>query len=391
MRRMRLAFVLLLCCACASTPRAVPTPEQRAIHDRALVMDAHCDITQDIVYSGYDFAARHTDHHEDLPRDGEGGLDAQLFSIWVDPEQFGKDRFFAEAEHQMLAMREKLSAIDGIALARTAREVRENAAQGRLSALFGVEGGHMLLPGDPQAQLAHLRRLSELGARYMTLTWSNSNDVGGSSGDEGRTQGLTPFGAQVIAEMERLGVVVDLSHVSDPLFWDAIRAAKKPVIASHSSARQLANVPRNLTDAQLEAIGKNGGAVCVNFFAGFLDAAVLDEIRADEDEIDRRAGRKLPAIEREHIFQKEYAERVRKVPLTTVADHIQHVAKIAGIDHVCLGSDFDGISMPPQGLEDATRLPELSAELLRRGMSEADLRKVLGENLLRVLEADEPR
>jgi membrane dipeptidase len=223
----------------------------------------------------------------------------------------------------------------------------------------------------------------------MTLTWSNSNDVGGSSGDEGRINGLTDFGRRVIAEMEQLGIVVDLSHVSDPLFWDAIRAVRKPVIASHSSSRQLANVPRNLTDAQLEAVGRNGGAVCVNFFVGFLDERAFGEIKALELELDPQ--KKLGAIELQRRLQKEYAARGRKVPLSVVADHIQHIAKVAGIDHVCLGSDFDGIPIAPAGLDDATRLPNLTAELLRREMSEADVRKVLGENLLRVLDETMPR
>lgn len=240
----------------------------------------------------------------------------------------------------------------------------------------------MLQPGTPEEQLAHLRRFAELGARYMTLTWSNSNDVGGSSGDEGRTQGLTDFGRTVIAEMERLGILIDLSHVSDPLFWDAIRAVKKPVIASHSSSRQLANVPRNLTDAQLEAIGKNGGAVCVNFFVGFLDQNAFAELRKLQEELDPKS--KMPALD----VQKEMAKRWKNtVTISTLADHIQHIAKVAGIDHVCLGSDYDGIPFAPVGVEDASKLPALTAELMRRGMSEADVRKVLGENLLRVLDA----
>jgi membrane dipeptidase len=379
---------VLLAAACAG-PQKPPTQAELDVHRRALVADAHCDVTQDIVYQGYDFSQRHADHHEDLPRDQEGGLSAQIFSIWVDPTQFPKEKWFAEAEHQMLALTEALPKAKGLALARTPREVRENHAKGVISALFGVEGGHELWPGGPDEQLAHLRRFAELGARYMTLTWSNSNDLGGSSGDEGRVTGLTDFGRRVIAEMERLGMVIDLSHVSDPLFWDAIRAVHTPVIASHSSARQLANVPRNLTDAQLEAIGKNGGAVCVNFFVGFLDAQAFDEIKALETELDPQ--KKLGAIEVQRRLQKVYATRGRKVPLSAVADHILHIAKVAGIDHVCLGSDFDGIPIAPAGLDDATRLPNLTAELLRRGMSEADVRKILGENLLRVLDETEPR
>ena len=376
--RMRRAFPCLLAVACA-TARPQPAPL------KVPVVDAHCDVTQDIVYSGYDFGQRHADHHEDLPRDQAGALDAQIFSIWVDPQQFPREKWFAEAEHQMLVLTERLPK-SGVAIARTSKEIRENMSKNVMSALFGVEGGHELWPGTPEEQLAHLRRFAELGARYMTLTWSNSNDVGGSSGDEGRTVGLTDFGRQVIAEMERLGILVDLSHVSDPLFWDAIRAARKPVIASHSSARQIANVPRNLTDAQLEAIGKNGGAVCVNFFVGFLDDKAYAEIKALMDQIDPKHGK--PALEVQAELKKRWKN---DVPLTVAADHIQHVAKVAGIDHVCIGSDYDGIPFAPVGLDDASMLPNLTAELLRRGMPEADIRKVMSENLLRVLEETTPR
>ena len=369
---MKQALFCLLAAGCASAPVRGPVLP---------IADAHCDITQDMVYAGYDFSQRHTDHHEDVARDREGGLAAQIFSIWIDPQQFPKDRWFAETEHQMLALSEKLPKA-GVPVVRTAQEVRANQARGVMSALYGVEGGHSLLPGTPDEQLAHLRRLAELGARYMTLTWSNSNDVGGSSGDEGRLVGLTDFGRKVIDEMERLGVIIDLSHVSDPLFWDAIRLAKKPVIASHSSSRQLANVPRNLTDAQLEAIGKNGGAVCVNFYVGFLDQKAFGEIAALQTQIDPQ--KKMPALE----VQKELQKRWRNhVSLSVLADHIQHIAKVAGIDHVCMGSDYDGIPFPPAGLEDASMLPNLTAELLKRGMSEADIRKIYWDNLLRVLEA----
>ena len=383
------AALFLVAASCAA-PQKPPTAAERDLHSRALVVDAHCDVTQDIVYQGYDFAQRHAagDHHEDLPRDREGGLDAQIFSIWVDPGQFPKEKYFAEAEHQLLALIAELPKAQGLALARSGQEIRANEKTGAMSALFGVEGGHMLQPGSPDEQLAHLRRFAALGARYLTLTWSNSNDVGGSSGDEGRVLGLTDFGRKVIAEMERLGIVVDLSHVSDPLFWDAIRAVRRPVIASHSSSRQLANVPRTLTDAQLEAIGKKGGAVCVNFFIGFLDAEAFDQLKAMEKELDPQ--KKLPALELQRLVRARYLAKGKKVPLSAVADHIQHIAQVAGVDHVCLGSDFDGIPLAPVGLDDATRLPDLTAELLRRGMSEAEVRKVLGENLLRVLDANAP-
>ena len=379
-----------LACACATgrtgATAAPPTAQELAVHRAAIVVDTHSDVTERVVYEeGFDFAQRHRDGHEDLQRMREGGLDAQIFAIWLNPKRFAPDQWFAESERELERARDALTKA-GLSVVRTAREVRENKARGVTSALFGVEGGHSLLPGSEEEQLAHLRRLAELGARYLTLTWSNSNTIGGASGDEGDTQGLTDFGRRAIAELERLGVVVDLSHVSDPLFWDAIRAANKPVLASHSSSRQLANVPRNMTDAMLKAVAKNGGAVCVNFFSGFLDdkhLAAMLRIR------DKAAEEKLTIRE----VARRYAadERLPRVPLETLIDHLDHVAKVAGVDHACLGSDFDGIPTIPTGMEDVSRLPAITAALLRRGYKPDDVSKILGGNVLRILEANEPK
>ena len=358
------------------------------MHRHAVVVDTHNDISEAIVWSGYDFAQRHAETHSDLPRMKEGGLDAQIFSIWINPKRVPREKWWAETEHELVALREKLSKVPGVALATTAAEVRANKQRGLLSALFGVEGGHSLQPGSPDEQLARLRRLAELGTRYLTLTWSISDDLGGSSGDEGRTQGLIDFGRRAIAEMERLGIVVDVSHLSEPLFWDAIRAAKKPVLASHSSARQLANVPRNLTDAQLEAVKKNGGAVCVNFFSGFLDERYFHELRRIGEPMRDRLDPML--IVEQHRLVAPLLAALPPVPLAKLIDHIDHIAKVAGIDHTCLGSDFDGIPAAPAGIDDVSKLPAITAELLRRGYKEADVAKILGGNVLRVLEANEP-
>ncbi|MBC8131454.1 MAG: membrane dipeptidase [Deltaproteobacteria bacterium] len=272
-----------------------------------------------------------------------------------------------------------------MALARTARDVRDNAARGVASALLGVEGGHSLGLGPPLEQLENLRRFAATGVRYLTLTWTNSNAIGGSCGDDGDGRGLTVFGRQVIDEMQRLGVVVDLSHVSDPLFWDAVRYSKKPVLLSHSSARTLTNVPRNVSDAMLRAIASNGGAVCVNFNPGFLD---IDYNRAQAPIWARF--KDLPVDETwQRVREKSAA--LPQVPLSRLADHVMHLVQVAGVDHVCLGSDFDGIPSTPSGMEDAGRLPALTLELRRRGLSERDVEKILGANTLRVLEANEVR
>src|SRR2546426_1385972 len=244
----------------------------RKVHDRAIVIDAHSDCTQRITYDGIDFAREQPDMHVDLPKMKAGGLDAQFFSIFVGPWQAKPDAFYTEALRQFDAVHEMIRTnAKTIAWARTAADVRRNARRGVISALFGVEGGHALLPGDREELLRHLRTFHERGARYMTLTWSIASPLGGSSGDDSDGQGLTDAGREIIDEMHRVGMIVDLSHVSDPLFWDAVRYARKPVLASHSSSRALANVPRNMTDAMLKAVARNGGAVCVNFGSGFLD------------------------------------------------------------------------------------------------------------------------
>jgi membrane dipeptidase len=215
----------------------------------------------------------------------------------------------------------------------------------------------------------------------MTLTWSISNPIGGSSSDAGERTGLTPFGRRVLEEMDRLGIMVDLSHGSDPLFWDAIRAVKKPVIASHSSVRALANVPRNMTDSMIKAVGANGGAVCVNFFSGFLDEAHY-----------RAVSKYLPEMKTMTVDQSQRFLRTKSLPavsLARIADHLDHIVKVAGPDHACLGSDFDGIPTIPAGMEDSSKLPWLTAELRRRGYTPDQLEKILGGNVLRVLEANE--
>jgi membrane dipeptidase len=358
-----------------------------ALHRRAVVIDTHADTTQVITYSGVDIARPQPEIQIDLARAAAGGLDAEFFSIFIFPNAFKPDQYFTEALRQMDAIAALAKANPKrIRLARTAAEVRANDKAHVLSALYGVEGGHALLPGNQDAQLEHLRELARRGARYMTLTWSVSNDIGGSSGDAGETRGLTPFGYQVVREMNRLGVVVDISHVSDPTFWDAVRASIRPVLASHSSARALTNVPRNMTDAMLKAVAENGGAVCVNFGSGFLDEAYHEQEKSVWAK--PREGKPLEVW---RGLRADAAALPLKVPLARLIDHIEHIAKVAGVDHVCLGSDFDGVPAMPVGMEDVSKLPAITAALRARGFAPADVEKILGGNVLRVLEANEPK
>jgi membrane dipeptidase len=371
--------------ALLATPLAISSAVPLPHH--AIIIDSHSDCTQRLTYDHVDLARPQPDMQVDLPKMRAGGLDAEFFSIFVGPWSAKPDAYFTEALRQFDAVHALIDANPNtIAWARTAADVRANAERGMLSALFGVEGGHALLPGNADELIEHLRTFHERGARYLTLTWSIASPFGGSSGDDSDGQGLTEVGRRLIDEMHRLGVIVDVSHVSDPLFWDAIRYAKKPVLASHSSARALANVPRNMTDAMLKAVARQGGAVCVNFGDEFLDERSWRAQQA----IRARVGRqKLPLKERWRAVKREVA-RLPPVPLARLIDHIAHIVDVAGIDHVCLGSDFDGVAATPRGLENVARLPALTAALRGRGYPPGDVEKILGGNVLRVLEANQP-
>jgi membrane dipeptidase len=373
-----LALALLLA-AGEPTPGAIP--------ERPIIVDTHADTTQAMVYGGADVTRENHAVDVDLVKAKAGGLGAEFFSIFVLPFEFKPADYYRETTRQIDAL-ERLARANParLRLARTAAEVRANAAAGVLSALFGVEGGHVLGAGDEKLELQRLRELAGRGVRYMTLTWANSNDIGGSSGDDGETRGLTPFGRQVVAEMNRLGIVVDLSHVSDPTFWDAVRASTKPVLASHSSSRELTNIPRNMTDAMLKAVAQNGGAVCVNFGASFVDAAFHDQEKMLWGK--KRDGTPL---EQWRQIRADAAAIKPRVPLARLVDHIEHVARVAGVDHTCLGSDFDGMPAFPVGLEDVSHLPALTSALRARGFSTSDVEKIAGGNVLRVLEANEAR
>src|SRR3954471_15550282 len=382
---MRVLLVALIAAGAAAAAKPSTVPSDEVLHKRAIVVDTHADTTQLVTYGPVDIAVPQPDAQVDLAKAAAGGLDAEFFSIFVLPFRFKPDQFYGEANRQIDAI-DKLAAANPqrLRVARAAADVRANAKAGVMSALYGLEGGHALLPGDHAAQLDHLRALAARGVRYMTLTWINGNDIGGSSGDASDIRGLTPFGADVIKEMNRLGVVVDVSHVSDPTFWDAVRASTKPVLATHSSARALTNIPRNMTDAMLKAVAANGGAVCVNYGSAFLDEA----FHRAEDGVwaKKRTG---PPWEMWQPIRADARAIQPPVLLARLLDHIQHVAKVAGVDHTCLGSDFDGVPVTPIGMEDVSKLPAITSGLRARGFSPADVEKILGGNVLRVLEANE--
>ena len=335
------------------------SPRAMRLYRDAIVIDTHDDMATKILDDHYDPDVRHapgfgkTEGHTDLPRLLESGITAEFLSAWVDAGYATKR---PDESYQRVGL--YLDTIAAFAhrhpqqliFARTAADVRRAKAEGTVAILIGVEGGHAI-----ENSLDRLDDLYRRGARYMTLTWNNGNDWAGSSIGVGntRTGGLTAFGRNVIREMNRLGMLVDISHVSDSTFFDAIAASTAPVICSHSSARAINDHPRNLSDDQLRAVARNGG-VNVNFFSKFIDPAFAGS---------------------------------RQTPLSVLIDHIDHIAKVAGVDHVGIGSDFDGVSALPQGMEDITRLPRIAQALLDRGYSEDDVRKILGGNMLRVMDA----
>lgn len=365
-----------------------------SIHRRAISVDMHADTTQRLVDEGLDIEGRLDDGHLDAVRMKEGGLDAQFFSIWVEPQLYGGGGAGAirRADAQIAAVRSLTEKYPQTwALATTASDIRRIAGEGRLAALLGLEGGYAI-----DERLENVERYYKAGVRYMSPAWSVSTSWAGSSGDEvGRTRGLNDFGREVIAEMNRLGIMVDVSHVSDKTFWDIINTSGKPVIATHSGCRAIANVARNLDDEMLRAMARKGGVCCVVFYPEFLepgwsekkkrvDAEIAPLVqRASEEETRSAAWKKMA---RDRVRIREYARRLPPVTVSRIVDHIDHIVKVAGIDAVGIGSDFDGIQAVPQDLSTVAELPNLTTELLRRGYSESDIDKILGGNILRVME-----
>jgi membrane dipeptidase len=377
---------------------------QRAerIHREAIVLDSHNDVTSTILDDGFDLAMSgigpdgKLKTHTDIARLRKGGLDAQFFAIYV-----GKEYVNKKASEGGGAARRALDMIDIVyeqvrrhpetfEMAYTAADIRSVVKKGKVAALMGIEGGHAI-----EDSLHALRMFYRLGIRYMTLTHTNTNNWADSEGDLSNSRvkhhgGLTDFGREVVLEMNRLGMMVDISHVADDTFTDVIATTKAPIIASHSSARGIAAHTRNLTDDQLRGMAKNGGVVMVNFYDGFIDprkAPVTFRGRALGDELAEKYPND-PQRAAEELRQWRAANAVPgKTPLSVLMDHFERIIKVAGIDHVGMGADLDGIPLDgtPEGIDDISKLPVITYELLKRGYSETDIKKLLGENLLRVM------
>jgi len=373
------------------------TQDPLAVHNSAIVIDTHADTPQRFVDEHWNFTDPLEGGMLNYESAKKGNLDAQFFSIWVDPSQYPAN---ASARRTMELIDGTLEQVrkapDKLALCTTADQIIATHKQGKFAVLMGIEGGHSI-----ENSLGLLRDYYRLGVRYMTLTWSNTNDWADSSGDIDNPEvkhhnGLTPFGKQVVAEMNRLGMLVDISHVSDKTFWDVMETTKAPVIASHSSARALTQAPRNMTDDMLRAVAKNNGVVMVNLFPAFIDEqwrqawnAQRPERQKAQDALAaeyRAKGLPVPFAASDKI-DREFAEKIGRAPFNSLIDHFDHVIKVAGIDHVGIGTDFDGIPVPPAEIDSAADLPKITEALMARGYSAEDMHKLLGENLLRVFRA----
>ncbi len=428
MRHLSLPFAVVLCASChneggvpdagvptastvsvppsASTKRPPPaneTPEERAkrLHAEAIIVDGHDDIPMMMLGADFDLGTSGKRVHTDLGKMKAGGITGEFFSIYVEGELAEKPTVKGGG-----SLRRAIDLIDvtyraverhpnDLVLATNAADIRRAKREGKIAVLMGIEGGHAI-----ENSLYALRTLHRLGCRYMTLTHTNTNEWADSAGFAGpppiKHKGLTPFGEEVVHEMQRIGMLVDVSHTADDTFWSVMKVAKAPVIASHSSARAMAEHRRNLNDDMLRALAKNGGIAMVNFWSMFLSTEYA-AAAAKWFEVNGKAFGELRAKMHDDPFAfREGIEKLKangpplpKVPLSVLIDHIDHMVKVAGIDHVGLGSDFDGVDSLPEGIDGIESLPKITFELVKRGYKDEDILKILGGNFLRVFEATE--
>ncbi len=375
-----------------------PSLDPIALHQSALVIDTHADTPQRFVDDGWNFSDPLGEGMLNLESARAGSLAAEFFAAWAEPVQWRGRYAFRTLQLIDSVLEQVRKHPDFMRLCLTPADIVEAHTAGQFAALIGIEGGHSI-----EADLGLLRLYHQLGVRYMTLTWSNSNEWADSSGDLDdpdvtHHNGLTLFGRSVVREMNRLGMMVDVSHVSDKTFWDVLQTTHAPIIASHSSARALTDSPRNLTDEQLRAIATNNGVVMVNFYPAFIDdhwratwAATLaqrDPLYAAASAPFVQRGEPVPYGVPLAVDRAFYAEHMQATlplaPLSSLIDHFDHVAKVAGIDHVGIGTDFDGFALLPDGIRSAADLPKITTNFVARGYSAEQIKKILGGNLLRV-------
>jgi membrane dipeptidase len=379
----------------ARRPKADPVA---AIHQSALIIDTHADTPQRFLDENFDLGQNTpvTQGHIDLDKIKQGNLGAEFFSIWVEPEFKGH---YAQRAMDLIdsVYLQAARHPDKMTMSFSADDIVRAHDQHKFAALMGIEGGHAI-----ENDMRLLRDFYRVGVRYMTLTWSNTNEWADSSGDiqdpnVKHHNGMTDFGKDVVREMNRLGMIVDISHVSDATFYQALLVSQAPVIASHSSSRELTNQPRNMTDDMLRAMTNNGGVVMVNFYSAFIDENYR-KASSDPEKIKQRDA-EVEAYKKAHPhsdgspvtydetapIEKRWAAQFPRPPLKSLIDHIDHVAKVAGIDHVGLGSDFDGVTSLPEGIDSVADLPKITQALYQRGYTREQILKILGGNFMRVM------
>lgn len=372
----------------------------KKLHFKSIVVDTHNDFLSSVTMNGLKIEDDLTGKaHSDFARFNKGGIDVQVFSIWCDAH-YGRGTAFNYANIEI----DSLYAIasrnpDRIEIVRTPKELNSCVKRNKLAAIIGVEGGHMI-----EDRLAYLDSLFRRGARYLTLTWNNSTSWASSAKDETNDslfnlkKGLTDFGKQVVKRMNELGMIVDLSHVGEQTFWDAIHTTSKPVIASHSCVYALCPVFRNLKDDQIKAIGANGGLISLNFFSGFVDSTFSAKekkfMSAHKSEVDSLSQLKWSDLKLNTWLSSKYPGVLEEIrpPLSLLMDHLDYIVRLIGVDHVGLGSDFDGIQSTPKQLDGVQDMPIITKELRARGYNKKDIRKILGENFLRIFtELESPK
>jgi len=393
--RITLTAALTAVLAFAQAPgrkkRAVTDAEVQRVHKSTILIDTHNDVTSSTV-AGLDIGKPNTDHMTDLPRMKKGGMGAQIFAVYVAAS-------YVEGNHSANRTLQMIDTVrhdiiekypQDFLFATTAAGIRRAHQQHKIAALLGIEGGHAI-----EDSLRLLRRYYDEGVRYMTLTHNNSNHWADSSGDSNKpNNGLSPFGKEVVAEMNRLGMIVDISHVADKTFWDALEVSKAPIFASHSSCRAISPAPRNMTDEMIAALGKKRGVIQINFSCDFLnaevyqaDAAVQEKMRPVLEQIFQKYANDPQGLRNAYREARAQAGggAEKRATLADVVKHINHVVEIAGVDAVGLGSDFDGIGCAPEGLDSVDKWPNLTRALLEEGYTAAEVRKFYGENTLRLM------
>jgi membrane dipeptidase len=360
------------------------------LHFRSLVIDTHVDTTQRLVWGDFDLGIRHLDGSIDIPRMREGGARATFFAIWTPGTVTGPPAV-KRALEQIAAVRKQVTLQSReLSLVTTAAGIRDAHSTGQIAILLGIEGGHLI-----DNDLGILRKYHGLGARYMTLTHAVNVDWADSSTDQPAHDGLTGFGKEVIRTMNALGMMVDISHVSDKTFYDVLDTSSAPVVATHSCCRALCDSPRNMRDEMIQALAAKGGLIQINFHVGFLSQSFRDTMKAHpeiqkyvDDEIEKRCGENgaCRLIEGSKLVRQFVdAGKLPRVEWTEILDHVDYAVKLVGVDHVGIGSDFDGADMP-YGMEDASQLPQITGGMLRMGYSESDIQKILGGNVLRLMQ-----